>query len=81
MANSKIPAAGGMGCHHGGPAGATVITPPIYKVDYDTLTDKPSINGVTLEGDKTAEDLGLHVDVPLADDADIDSLFPSYIAM
>ena len=27
--------------------------------DYDDLTDKPSINGVTLSGNKTTEDLGL----------------------
>lgn len=27
--------------------------------DYDDLTDKPSINNVTLSGNKTAEDLGL----------------------
>ena len=33
-----------------GPAGTT---------DYSDLTNKPSINGVTLSGNKTAEDLGL----------------------
>ena len=27
--------------------------------DYDGLTNKPSINGVTLEGNKTSEDLGI----------------------
>ena len=27
--------------------------------DYDSLTNKPSINGVTLEGDKTTAELGL----------------------
>ena len=27
--------------------------------DYDTLTNKPSINGVTLEGNKTASELAL----------------------
>lgn len=27
--------------------------------DYDALTNKPSINGVTLEGDKTTAELGL----------------------
>lgn len=27
--------------------------------DYDALTNKPAINGVTLEGDKTASELGL----------------------
>lgn len=76
MGNSKIPAGGGH-CHPNVNQGATVFVPPAYKVDYDTLADKPSINGVTLEGDKTAEDLGLHVSVPIASDADIDSLFES----
>ena len=28
-------------------------------LDYDNLTDKPSINGVTLSGNKTTEDLGI----------------------
>ena len=56
--------------------------PPVTNVDYDTLTDKPSINGVVLEGNKTAEDLGIVTpDVEIATDSDIDSLFPSYIAM
>lgn len=27
--------------------------------DYDALTNKPSVNGVTLEGDKTTVELGL----------------------
>lgn len=27
---------------------------------YNDLEDKPSINGVTLQGDKTTEDLGIH---------------------
>lgn len=27
--------------------------------DYDALTNKPSVNGVTLEGDKTTAELGL----------------------
>lgn len=27
--------------------------------DYDLLTDKPQINSVTLQGDKSFEDLGL----------------------
>lgn len=27
--------------------------------DYEQLENKPSINGVTLQGDKTAEELGL----------------------
>lgn len=29
--------------------------------DYDALTNKPSINGVTLSGNKTSEDLGIEV--------------------
>ena len=79
MGNSKIPAGGG--CYPG-PHGSssTVYTPPIYRVDYDTLSDKPSINGIVLEGNKTTEDLGIHVDpgdLPIASDEDIDNLFPA----
>ena len=33
--------------------------------DYDDLTDKPSINGVTLSGDKSSADLGLSEAEPL----------------
>jgi len=33
--------------------------------DYDLLEHKPQINGVTLQGDKTLEDLGLVVDTQL----------------
>lgn len=29
-------------------------------VDYDSITNKPQINGVTLEGDKTTSDLGIN---------------------
>ena len=32
--------------------------------DYDNATNKPSINGVTLEGDKSTEDLGIPVVTP-----------------
>lgn len=32
-------------------------------MDYSKLKNKPSINGVVLEGNKTALDLGLGVDV------------------
>lgn len=33
--------------------------------DYSDLTNKPSINGVTLDGNKTSADLGIFDDVPL----------------
>jgi hypothetical protein len=36
---------------------------PIYENNYDNLRNKPSINGVTLEGDKTTEDLGIEAGV------------------
>ncbi len=36
---------------------------PIYENNYDNLRNKPSINGVTLEGDKTTEDLGIETGV------------------
>lgn len=35
-----------------------VLTPPIV-VDYGKLTNKPKIEGVTLQGNKTFEDLSL----------------------
>ena len=31
---------------------------PVVK-DYETLANKPQINGVTLDGNKTSEDLGI----------------------
>ena len=34
-------------------------TPDYFSGDYDDLTDKPQINGVTLEGDKSSSDLHL----------------------
>lgn len=35
------------------------LTPPMV-VDYDALTNKPKIEGVTLQGNKTFEDLSLN---------------------
>lgn len=41
---------------------AEIVRPiPGTKDNYNRLNNKPSINGVTLEGDKTSEDLGLDV--------------------
>lgn len=34
---------------------------PVYENNYDNLRNKPSINGVTLSGDKTTEDLHIQV--------------------
>lgn len=34
---------------------------PNVSSNYNVLTNKPKINGVTLEGDKTSEDLGIDV--------------------
>ena len=34
---------------------------PNVSDNYNKLTNKPKINGVTLEGNKTAEDLGIDV--------------------
>lgn len=34
---------------------------PVYENNYDNLRNKPSINGVTLSGDKTTEDLHIEV--------------------
>lgn len=31
----------------------------VYENDYNNLKNKPSIEGVTLEGDKTFDDLGM----------------------
>lgn len=36
---------------------------PIYENNYDNLRNKPSINGVTLSGNKTTEDLGIEAGV------------------
>lgn len=36
---------------------------PVYENNYDNLRNKPSINGVTLSGDKTTEDLGIEAGV------------------
>ena len=36
---------------------------PLYENDYENLRNKPSINGVTLSGDKTTEDLGIEAGV------------------
>lgn len=46
--------------------------------NYDQLTNKPSINGVTLTGDKTTSDLGIVENVQ-ADWDETDSTAPSYI--
>lgn len=43
--------------------------------DYDDLTDKPSINSVTLSGDQTGSDLGL-VDAADLEEIDINNLVP-----
>ena len=32
--------------------------------DYNTLTNKPSINGITLTGNKTSIDLGINAIIP-----------------
>lgn len=38
--------------------------------DYDELTNQPQIDGVTLSGNKTAEDLGLATDDPMTGASD-----------
>ena len=38
---------------------------PIWEKDYDHLTNKPKINGVTLEGDKTTRQLKIEITDPL----------------
>lgn len=47
------------------PGGAVFRTnsPNLFSGDYDDLTDKPSINGHTLEGDQTSEELGISPNV------------------
>jgi len=42
--------------------GAKIIKPVPINNNYNRLTNKPSINGVVLEGDKTTEDLDLNTD-------------------
>lgn len=38
---------------------------PIWEKDYEHLKNKPQINGVTLEGDKTTRQLKIEVTDPL----------------
>ena len=40
-------------------------------MDYDDLSDKPSINGVTLSGNKTSDDLGIIETPSSANDGDV----------
>ena len=40
--------------------GSTAQTTPVVNRDYELLTSKPSINGVTLIGDRTSEELHEH---------------------
>lgn len=42
---------------------------------YGELPDKPSINSVVLEGNKTADDLKLQKTIELASEHDIDDMF------
>lgn len=46
-----------LGKKSGGGSGGTT--------NYNELTNKPSINGVTLSGNKSSEDLGIEISVPL----------------
>ncbi|MCI8795276.1 MAG: hypothetical protein HFG89_00250 [Dorea sp.] len=39
--------------------GTKYINGAIEKTDYEQLVNKPSINGITLSGNKTSTDLGL----------------------
>ena len=43
--------------------------------DYNLLSNKPSINGVTLEGNKTSEDLNITATVASITDAEINNLW------
>ncbi len=42
--------------------------------DYNDLSNKPSINGVTLIGDKTADDLELQEEMDFLTDQEIDQI-------
>ena len=42
---------------------------------YSELPDKPMIEGVTLEGNKTADDLKLQRTIEIASEHDIDDMF------
>lgn len=42
---------------------------------YSKLADLPSINGVTLEGNKTAKEYGLQPELEFCTNLDIDKLF------
>lgn len=44
-------------------------TPVISEKDYEKLTNKPQINGVTLEGNKTLAELGLEIDTELDEES------------
>jgi len=58
---------------------ATLKTGEVIEVggidDYELLRNKPSINSVTLIGNKTSTDLGLQDELDYADFTDIDDMF------
>lgn len=53
--------------------GDIVVTPG--DESYEDLSNLPRINGVTLEGEKTAEDYGLQPKIEFCTNLDIDKLF------
>lgn len=53
--------------------GDIVVTPG--DESYSNLSDRPSINGVTLEGNKTSSEYGLQNEIQFASNLDIDKLF------
>lgn len=52
---------------------------PSVNMNYETVTNKPQINGIELTGDKTSEDLGLQIKGDYANSRvtnnEIDNLF------
>ena len=77
MGNSKIPAYGGGGCcgNVSVPV-ARVITAPTQSVDYMYLRNKPSIEGVTLEGNKDFIDFGYRI----VTEEEVDALFDNILS-
>lgn len=49
----------------GSGGGGSIVPTPIAPTNYDDLSNKPKIKGITLEGDKSFSELGLYDDPDL----------------
>ena len=75
MGNSKIPAYGGGCCGSVNVPVARVVQAPVKVIDYTSVINKPSIEGVELVGDRTMEDFGYDFEHNVVTEEQIDELF------